>query len=175
MRRIGTTGFLTSASAVVVGVVGGSSPVHWLVRARAFVLDATGTGDISNYVRAGDGFDYAASRGGFVAMNGYCHALGSWAADMLSAAWNTEPLQDYRLCGNMFMIRTPLQWQWYRPPGSTLEEATADSGFPERVASGLFSVFGIQGQFFLYKAAVYVRISVQVVTEGCTWQWCMHR
>lgn len=57
----------------------------------------------------GSGLQFAAKHGGFAVMNTYSHELGVWACDTLSAQWGTEPLQDYRLCGNLFMLRTPLK------------------------------------------------------------------
>lgn len=54
------------------------------------------------------------------------------------------------------------RWEWFVGPGKTQGDAEADPDFNERVASALYAMSGIQGQFMLYKGAVYTRISSQV-------------
>lgn len=143
----------------------GLNPVvasHYHLRSYQERFFMQGTIDYSGYCAVPAALAFVKSIGGFEAVRKYNFGLVIWAAYELAALWHTELLVEPRLCASMCMVRAPLEWAWFMPPGSTIEEANVDYGIHERIARAVFTLSGVSAQFRFYNGSVFVRLSAQV-------------
>ena len=137
-----------------------------------------GTTDHSRLMASPSALRFVEERlGGWDNVRAHNTALSAAGASLLVRAWRTRllPVHDVsQAAPHMAVIEGPFGWRSFvrppLPPDASEEEAAqalaADSGFNERVSMAVLQGFGVQSQWFVWKASgvplLWVRISAQV-------------